>query len=108
MSSNTGVRLGYGTVFGAVCGQSGKKADALILPFDSKATGGTNLQLEAARMEYLGICCVEACVYFCYLGDSSIYVHERCCLGNEGHPLTYVGRRRFCDGPLTKYGIWFP
>jgi hypothetical protein len=50
----------------------------------------------------------NSCVHFCYLGDSSVYVHERCCLGNERHPLTYVGRRRFWDGPLTKCDIRFP
>jgi hypothetical protein len=47
----------------------------------------------------LGGCCVEAECHFCYLRDSSIYVHESC------HPLTYVGRRKFWDGPLVKYGI---
>ena len=49
-------------------------------------------------------CCVEAECHFCYLRDSSVYVHESCCLGNQRHPLTYVGRRRFWYGPLTKYG----
>src|ERR1700722_12746209 len=46
------------------------------------------------------ICCVEAECHFCYLRDSSVYVHESCCLGNQRHPLTYVGLRRFWYGPL--------
>src|ERR1700734_3006664 len=50
------------------------------------------------------MCCVEAECPFCYLRDSNIYVHESCCLGYQRHPLTYVGRRRFWYGPLTKYG----
>jgi hypothetical protein len=49
-------------------------------------------------------CAVEAACPFCYLRDSGLYVHESCCLGNERHPLTYVGCRRFWYGPLTKYG----
>jgi hypothetical protein len=48
-------------------------------------------------------CCVEAECHFCYLRDSSVYVYESWCLGNQRHPLTYVGRRRFWYGPLTKY-----
>ena len=40
-------------------------------------------------------CCVEAECPFYYLRDSGIYVHESCCLGNQRHPLAYVGRRRF-------------
>ena len=47
-----------------------------------------------------GSCCVEAECHFCYLRDSSVYVHESCCLGNQRHPLTYVGLRRFWYGPL--------
>jgi hypothetical protein len=46
------------------------------------------------------LCCVEAECHFCYLRDSGVYVHESCCLGNQRHPLTYVGRRRFWYGPL--------
>jgi len=49
-------------------------------------------------------CCVEAEYHFCYLRDSGVYVHESCCLDVQGHPLTYVGRRRFWYGLLTKYG----
>jgi hypothetical protein len=45
--------------------------------------------------------------HFCYLGVSGVYVHENCCLGVQRHPLTYVRRRRFQHGPLTKYGICF-
>jgi hypothetical protein len=41
--------------------------------------------------------------HFYYLGDSGLYVHESCCLG---HPLTYVGWRRFWYGPLTIFGSW--
>ena len=47
-------------------------------------------------------CCVEAECHFCYLRDSGVYVHESCCPGNQRHPLTYVGRRRFWYGPMTK------
>jgi len=50
------------------------------------------------------LCCLEAECHFCYLRDSSLYVHESCCLGDRRHPLTYVGLRRFWYGPLTKYG----
>jgi hypothetical protein len=32
-----------------------------------------------------------------------VYVHESCCPGNQRHPPTYVGCRRFWCGPLTKY-----
>jgi hypothetical protein len=49
-------------------------------------------------------CCVEAECHFYYLRHSSVYVHESCCLGNQRHPLTYVGRRRFWYSPLAKYG----
>jgi hypothetical protein len=49
-------------------------------------------------------CCVEAEWHFCYLRDSSLYVHESYPLGYQRHPLTYVGHRRFWYGPLTKYG----
>jgi hypothetical protein len=31
--------------------------------------------------------------HFCYLKDSTVYVHESFCLGAQRHPLTYVGRR---------------
>ena len=50
MSSNTGVRPWYEAIFGAACGQLGRKADALILSFDSKATARIilGLQLEGA------------------------------------------------------------
>ena len=44
-------------------------------------------------------------MYFCYLRDSGVYVHESCSPGNQRHPLTYVGRRRLWYGPLTKYRI---
>src|SRR5580700_7847827 len=57
------------------------------------------------RMGYsLQRCCVEAECHFCYLRESSVYVHESCCLGYQRHPLTYVGPRRFRYGPRTKYG----
>ena len=49
-------------------------------------------------------CCVEAECHFYYLRESSLYVHESCLLGYQRHPLTYVGHRWFCYGPLTKYG----
>jgi hypothetical protein len=32
-------------------------------------------------------------------------VHRGCYLGDERHPLTYVGRRRFQHGPLNQ--IWY-
>jgi hypothetical protein len=32
-------------------------------------------------------------------------VHRGCCLGDERHPLTYVGRRRFQHGPPKQ--IWY-
>jgi hypothetical protein len=50
------------------------------------------------------ICCVEVECHFCYLRDSGLYVHESYCPGNQRHPLTYVGCRRFWYSPLTKYG----
>ena len=40
-----------------------------------------------------------------YLRVSGVYVHERCRLGAQPHPLTYVGRRKFQDGPLRQ--IWY-
>ena len=49
-------------------------------------------------------CCVEACPLDCYLMDSGLYVHESCCQGNERHPLTHVGCRRFWYSPLIRYG----
>jgi hypothetical protein len=50
--------------------------------------------------------------YLCYLRVSGIYVHENCCLGVQRHPLTYVERRRFQDGPETMFQmgvtqIWY-
>ena len=50
------------------------------------------------------MCYVVAECHFYYLRDSDIYVHESCCLGNQRHPLTYVGRRRCWYGPSTKCG----
>jgi hypothetical protein len=46
-------------------------------------------------------CCIEACVYFCYVRDSGLYVHESCCPGNQRHLPTYVGCRRLWYGPPT-------
>src|ERR1700733_10040734 len=46
-------------------------------------------------------CCVEACLIDRYLRNSGLYVHDGCCLGYVCHPLTYVGCRRFWDGPST-------
>src|SRR5277367_1127552 len=40
-----------------------------------------------------------------YLRVSGVYVHENCCLGAQGHPPTYVTRRRFQRGPLKQ--IWY-
>ena len=44
---------------------------------------------------------MEAECHICYLRDSSVYVHESCCLGNQRHPLTYVGRRADFRDSLT-------
>src|SRR5277367_2892216 len=49
-------------------------------------------------------CCVEAECHFYYLGDSSVYVHESCCPGDQRHLPTYVGPGRLPDGPPAKYG----
>src|SRR5271163_2499794 len=49
-------------------------------------------------------CCVEAECHFYYLRDSSVYVHESCCPGDQRHLPTYVGPGRLPDGPPTKYG----
>jgi hypothetical protein len=37
-------------------------------------------------------CNVEAECHFCYLSDSSVYVHESCCLGVQRHLPTYESR----------------
>jgi hypothetical protein len=49
-------------------------------------------------------CCGGACVYFCYLRDSGLYVHESCCPGDQRYLPTYVGCRRFWYSPPIKYG----
>src|SRR3954449_7988324 len=46
-------------------------------------------------------CCVEASCSFCYLRDSSVYVHECCCVGVQRHLPTYMKRRKCQDGPET-------
>jgi hypothetical protein len=44
--------------------------------------------------------------HFCYLRDSSLYVHE---VAIQRHPLTSMKRRRFQDGPLTNVAtqVWY-
>ena len=46
-------------------------------------------------------CDVEAECHFCYLSDSSVYVHESSCLGVQRHLPTYESRSGFQDGPET-------
>src|SRR5271156_3886187 len=54
------------------------------------------------------ICCVEAECHFCYLRDSSVYVHESFCLGVQRHLPTYMKRRKCQDGPETYMKqIWY-
>jgi hypothetical protein len=58
--------------------------------------------LLSAKLQYLGKGPLAICEglpgitgnmsdHFYYLGDSGVYVHEGCCLGDYCHPLTYVG-----------------
>jgi tyrosinase len=57
--------------------------------------GGVQVHVFLGPVQEDDVCCVEASLIDCYLRNSGLYVHESCCLGNERHPLTYVGCRRF-------------
>jgi hypothetical protein len=62
--------------------------------------------VHCAAADFLEWACValKMSVIDCYMRNSGLYVHESCCLGNERHPLTYVGCRRFWYSPLIRYG----